>query len=86
MFAQNFDRQIHYTLYRKLTSSGAETGINFLLKNFAWTQVDGNFPEMFFRNAGDVGAGVVQSCRDGASNLGINVRPIGFQKFFYLTY
>jgi hypothetical protein len=34
--AQNFNGQIHYTFYGKLTSSGAETRVDFLLKNFVW--------------------------------------------------
>ncbi len=46
--AQNFNGQIHYTSYGKLTSSGAEARIDFLLKNFVWAYVDGNLPEMFF--------------------------------------
>ncbi len=76
LFAQNLYRQIHYTLYGKSASSGAEAWVNLLLRNFVGAQVDRNFPEMLFRDAGNVGAGIVQSCGDAASNLGVNVRPV----------
>jgi hypothetical protein len=76
--ALNLNRQVDYTFDGKLTPSGAEAWINFLLKHLAWTQADGNFPEMFFPDARNVSAGVIQSCRDRASNLGVNVRPIWF--------
>ncbi len=78
LFAQNLYRQIHYTLYRKSASSGAEAWVDLLLRNFVGPQVDRNFPEMLFRDAGNVGAGIVQSCCDAASNLGVNVRPVWF--------
>ncbi len=35
-FAQNFNGQINYAFYGKLTSSGAEARVDFLLKNFVW--------------------------------------------------
>ena len=78
LFAQNLYRQIYYTLYGKLTSSGTETGVNLLSQNLVGAQVDRNFPKLFFRDAGNVGAGIVQSCCDAISNLGVNVRPIWF--------
>jgi hypothetical protein len=76
LFAQNLYGQIHYTLYRKSAPSGAEAWVDLLLRNFVGAQVNGNFPEMLFRDAGNVGAGIVQGCGDAASNLGINVRPV----------
>ena len=77
LFAQNLYRQIHYTFYGKLTSSGAEARVD-LLPNLIRAKVDRNFLELFFRDAGNVGAGIVQSCCDAISNLGVNVRPIWF--------
>jgi hypothetical protein len=78
LFAQNLYRQIYYTLHGKLTSSGAEARVDFLLQNLVGAKIDQNFPELFFRDAGNVGAGIVQSCCDAISNLGVDVRPIWF--------
>ncbi len=78
LFAQDLYGQIHYTFYRKSSSSGAEAWVDLLLRNFVGPPVDRNFPEMFFRDAGDVGAGIVQGCCDAATNLGVNVRPVWF--------
>jgi hypothetical protein len=78
LFAQNLYGQIHYTFYGKLASSGTEARVDFLLRNFVRAQVARNFPKMLFRDAGNVGAGIVQSCSDAASNLGVNVRPVWF--------
>ena len=77
LFAQNLYRQIHYTFYGKLTSSSAEARVD-LLQNLVGAKVDRNFPELFFRDAGNVGAGIVQSCCDAISNSGGDVRPIWF--------
>ena len=77
LFAQNLYRQIHYTFYGKLTPSGAEARVD-LLQNLIGAKVDRNFPKLFFRDAGNVGAGIVQSCGDAIPNLGVNVRPIWF--------
>ncbi len=76
LFAQNLYRQIYYTFYGKLTSSGAEARVNLLLQNLVGAKVNQNFPKLFFRDAGNVGAGIVQSCCDAVSNLGVNVRQI----------
>ena len=76
LFAQNLYRQIHYTFYGELTSSGAEARVDPLLQHFVGAKVDRNFPKLLFRDAGNVGAGIVQSCCDAIPNLGINVRPV----------
>ncbi len=78
LFAQYFDRQIYYTFYGKLTSSGAEAWVNLLLMNFVRSLTDRNFLKVFLRDAGNVGAGIIQGCGDGTSNLGSNVRSIWF--------
>ena len=78
LFAQDLYGQIHYTFYGKLTSSGAEARVDFLLQNLVGAKIDRNFPELFFRDAGNVSAGIVQSCCDAISNLGVDVRPIRF--------
>ena len=75
LFAQNLYRQIHYTFYGKLTS-GAEARVDPLLQHLVGTKVDRNFPELFFRDAGNVGAGIVQSCCDAIPNLGVLVLEI----------
>ena len=76
LFAQYFDRQIHYAFYGKLTSSGAEAWVDSLLMNFVRSLIDRNFSKVFLRDAGNVGAGIIQGCGNGASNLGSNVRSI----------
>ncbi len=78
LFAQYFDRQIHYTFYGKLTSSSAEAWVDLLLMNFVRSLIDRNFSKVFFRDAGNVGAGIIQGSSNGASNLGSNVRSIRF--------
>ncbi len=78
LFAQNLYRQIHYTFYGKLTSSGAEARVDLLLQHFVGAKVDRNFSKLFFRDAGNVSAGIIQGCCDAVSNLRVNVRPIWF--------
>ena len=47
LFAQNLYRQIYYTLYGKLTSSGTEARVDFLLQNLVGRRSTGIFRNCF---------------------------------------